>query len=308
MTTRTIDLNRFKDAVGFTATFRQWGNRRKGNMAKVKTSEDPDQDKKTKERIRLTKELIAAKEYEAISSFMQDLRNNFIYTNTVPSFFKEGFQLTGLAGVDPIEKRMRRAQTELAVLVNNLCAVFPEKIKEAQDALGDQFNPMDYPDIDTLRGLYSINWNWISFTVPEGLPEELRKAEQDKLEKQFADAGEQILLALRSGFAELVSHAVERLSVPAGEKPKIFKDSLIGNIQEFINTFQQRNLMNDVELAKLVGRAQEILSANGGLTPQKLRNYATTKDETVKAFAEVKAELDKMIIEKPSRKFDLSPE
>lgn len=275
-----------------------------GNIAKITTSEDKAQDQKTKARVKLTKQLIAADEFDKISSYLGELRQ-WVYINTVPSFFKEGFQLTGIEGVEPIEKRMRKAQTELAVLVNDLCAVFPSKIEESKLALGDQFNGGDYPTAEELRQMFAISWNWVAFTVPEGLPAELRQVEQEKLERQFADAGEQIMIALRAGFQELISHATERLTVSPGDKPKKIYDSMIGNIQEFIDTFNQRNLMNDVELAQLVAKAREVLV---GVTPQKLRDYAQTKDKTQLAFAEIKGQLDKMITERPARQFDFGEE
>jgi len=292
---KTIDLEKFRNAVGFTVTFRVWGNRRKGNIAKVSTDAD-------KSRLRLTKELIVSKEYYDIQSFRGDLFNNFIYANTVPSFFKEGFQLVGVTGVPAIEARMRKAQTELASLVSKFIAVYPAKVEEARKALGDQFNPRDYPDASTLARLFSITWNWIAFTVPEGLPAELKALEKEKLERQFKDAAEQITDALRVGFQQMIQHAVERLTVEPGAKPKMFKDTLIGNIQEFIDTFSQRNLMNDESLGKLVKQAKGVLI---GVTPQKLRDYAQVKDATRTAFEGINSELSKMITERPARKFEL---
>ena len=104
-----------------------------GSMAKVETDAD-------KTRLRLTKELIKAKELDAIGKYLGELRR-WIYVNTVPTFFKEGFQLTSLTGIEPIEARMRKAQGELAELVNDLVAVYPAKIDESKAGLNDQFNP-----------------------------------------------------------------------------------------------------------------------------------------------------------------------
>jgi hypothetical protein len=75
--------------------------------------------------------------------------------------------------------------------------------------------------------------------------------------------------------------------------------------QAFIDTFSQRNMMGDVELAQLVIQAKQVLT---GVTPQKLREYATTKDATREQFAKIQGELEKMITERPARKFDFSDE
>jgi len=303
-TTKTIDLERFKNAVGFTATFRKWGNSIKGNLAKITTDDDKRKDEDTKQRLRLVKKLIVSPEYEKIVSFQGGIAR-WIYSQSVPSFFKEGFQLVGLGGVQTIENRMRKAQAEQAELVKALVAAYPSQVLEAEKKLGAQYNATDYPPADYLPQAFSIEWNWIAFTVPDGLPAELRQAEQDKLSRQFADAGEQITKALRVAFAELISHATEKLTVPAGEKHKVFRDTMIGNIMDFIETFNQRNLMGDVELANLVGQAKDVLQ---GVTPQKLRDYSKDRDTTRVAFEGIKAKLDAMIVTEPGRTFELGDE
>lgn len=305
-TTQTIAPGRFKGAVGFTLNLRRWGNARKGFIENVKTSSDPDQDKKTKERLTLKKRLIASEEFEAICTFQGKLRE-WIYSRTTPSFFREGFQLVKLEGVSMIESKLAEAQTELESLVGTLCLVYPSQVEEARIALGNQFNEGDYPSVDELPRFFSIGWNWIDFTVPEGLPAELRQKEQDKLERQFSDAGQQITLALREGFMELISHASSRLTCDPGEKPKVIRETMIGNIKEFIETFSQRNLMNDVELQKLVDKARDILALNN-VTTQKLREKADIRDSIKQGFDEIKASLDPLITEGRTRSFEFEEE
>lgn len=326
--TSTVDLERFKNAVGFTATFAaKWGNTRKANIDKVtlekeaKTvaeamqpnANDPSksQQKNAKERMQLKKQLIRSPEYEAIKSFYGEIAT-WIRTRTVPSFWKEGFRLVGLSGVNEIQSRLEKAQrAELPELVDKFLAAYPAQIEEARAVLEPvgQFNRLEYPSVDEMRTTFDISWNWIAFSTPAGLPEELRKTEEDKLQRQFADASEQITTALRESFATLISHANDRLKTEPGEKPKIFKDSMIGNILEFIETFQNRNITNDAELAILVGRAKEVLAPNGKtVSPQKLRDYAATREETAKQFAEIQTTLDGMITTSKGRRFNLEPD
>lgn len=288
------DTNRLRNAVGFTLTLKAWGNRRKADISQVQTDAD-------KRLMRLSKELIEAKEYEDIKSFFGELRQ-WVYSRTVPSFFKEGFQLASPQAVEEIEARMKKAQSELGDLVNKLCEVYPLSIDKAQIALGTQFQQKDYPPVEELRRMFSVTWNYISFTVPENIPAELREIEKQKLEKQMQDAGDQITQALRVGFQELIAHAIERLQPGDDGKSKTFRDSLIGNVQEFINTFSSRNLLGDNELENLVSKAQEILI---GVSPTDLRKKAEVREETLKQFAEIKAALDPMIETRPNRRFAL---
>lgn len=315
--TTTIDLARFKKAVGFVPQFTcKFGNVRKANIDKVAldTAATPDADadqraeKKAKKVMQLKKQLLISKEYDAIKSFYGELRT-WIYGNTVPSFFREGFQLASLEAVAPIEARMKKAiQLELPELVKAFVAAYPAQVEESRLTLEPvgQWNALDYPPAAQLPQMFAIGWNWISFVAAEGLPAELRAVEQAKLEKQMTDAGEQITQALRVAFAELISHAQTKLStVDANGKKATFRDSLTGNITDFIETFSMRNITNDLELQQLVNKAKEVLT---GVTPQKLRDQQLTRDTTAKQFAEIKATLDGMIVSKPSRAINLDDE
>lgn len=318
--TSTVSLERFKNAVGFSATFsRKWGNTRKAKIEKITlvkgqevTEETKQEEAKAKKRMRLSKDLIESPEYEAIKAFYGEL-TRWIDSKTVPSFFRDGFKLCGLGGIDEIQTRMERAlrpsqsldpeKKQLPDLVEDFIKAYPAQVEDARSVLEPvgQFNPLEYPAPEEMRRMFDISWNWIAFTVPEALPESLRKAETDKMERQFADASEEITLALRVGFQELIAHAADKLKTEPGEKPKRLYDTTISNVQEFIDSFQNRNITNDAELAVLVSKAKEILI---GVTPQKLRDYAATRAETANKFAEVKATLDGMITTVKGRKFN----
>ncbi|HUD74848.1 MAG TPA: hypothetical protein VMQ76_07235 [Terracidiphilus sp.] len=295
-TTKTIDIKKFNNAVGFTATFRQWGNRRKADIDLIQSDAD-------KSRLGLSKQLIQSDEYDAIKSYFGQLRQ-WLYSRTVPSFFKEGFQLASLEAVEAIEARMRKAVAEdLPPLVAALVKEYPAKVAMAELALGSQFRATDYPTATELAEQFGLQWYWIAFTTPEALPPELRAAEEAKMKEQIADAGEQIIDAMRTALAGLIAHAVDKLTPGADGKSKVFRDSLIGNIQAFIETFPSRNFMGDTDLASLVEKAKTVLA---GAEPDKLRKYSAVREETAAAFKEIQGTLDTMIETRKSRQFDLA--
>lgn len=298
MSTTKVNIRLFDKACALTVTTRRMGNRRQGDMKKVATTAD-------KERLRLSKELIVADELDKIVTFQNELYK-WVTARSNSSFFKSGIYLVKNDQVDAFETQLREATETLRTkLVPALIRAYPKAVETARAALGDQFNLADYADITALPGLFSIEWNWIAFTVPDALPEELRRAEADKLQKTFRDAEEQIVLALRKGFADLVDHAVERLKGGGGpdDKKKVFRDTLVTNIQDFIQTFNARDLMNDEDLKRLIERAQVVL---GTTTPDDLRQSELTRDRVATQFEEIKKTLDSMIVDKATRKFDFN--
>lgn len=294
---QTVDIELLRSAVAITMTTRAWGNRRKASLAAVTTQAD-------KRLLSLSKQLIRSPEYDAVRRHLAGVRFTLGH-RTVPSYFRSGLQLCRLSQVEPVEAELRAAVETLRGKVDAFKAAYPEQVTAAQESLQDQFNPNDYPSAAQVAGAFGIEWNWIAFTVPEGLPAELRKTEADKLQKQFKDAGDQIIMAIRGGFADIINHAVERLKTEPGGQPKIFRDSLVTNIRFFIETFADRNLMNDDELSALVDRAKMIV---GDVNPQTLRESDQAREHIVAKLAEVKASLDTMIEERKSRVFDFGEE
>jgi hypothetical protein len=293
---QTVTAELLKKSVAFTVTFQKWGNRRAADLNQVQTDGD-------KSRLSMTKRLIVADEYDAIIQYQSEVYNRCVGKPVPrPSFLRKGLYLVGLGEVDRLELMLKEAATRIrSELVPALATVFEQRKEEARVALNGQFNEQDYPTIDSLPNRFGVTWNWIAFTVPEGLPPELRATEQAKLEQQFKDAGDEIVAALRTGFQDLITHAVERLQRKPGEKAKTFKDSTIENINEFIATFSARNLMDDRDLAALVEKAKEILK---GTNTQWLRESYGQRAKVADGFAEIKTTIDKMIVDKPVRKFD----
>lgn len=308
MSTLNIDL--LKDSVCFTLTMRHWGNRRQDSAKKLNQNA---------KQCRLSKQLIDASEYDAIRSFQNDVYLWCVSPtkgHAVPSFFKEGIYLVAASEVDKFEAKLKESVDKLRnELVPALLAAYPKRIDEAQGVLEPLglFDKNDYPDAENLRGRFNIEWNWISFDVPQNIPSEVRKVEVLKIENAFKAAETQISLALQEGFQGILSHIVDRLSENKnGDKPRIFRDSLFEDLTGFISTFSTRNLVNDTKLAELVEKANSILSSVRGndteTKAQAVRESGTLKEQTAKAFEALKQSIDQSIVEKKSRKFNFDNE
>lgn len=281
--------------------FLKVGFSRMGILRKIALPPPPDADPK---RFKHSKQIIVSELYDEIVSYQNEV-NGMVKRYSMPSFIFPGVVAVANAGVQGLDDSLREAADKLPSLVKKLVDAWPRLVEEARGALNGSFNEKDYPPVQDVARRFAIRWQWIAFDVPEGLPPELRAAETKKLQERFAAAQEEILIALRSGFAKIVADAVERLTVAPGEKPKIFRDSLVDNFREFFETFPQRNLMDDKELAGIVEKAKGLLKNVG---PNALRDSAALRNKVAGELAKVNATLDKMITERAGRKFDFSEE
>lgn len=301
----TVDIALFQNSVAFSLTVKRWGNRRRARIDDVVISSKGGGQAPDKTLLKLSKVLIEADEYDAIVSHQGETRKR-IDCLSVPSFFKRGIVLIGTSAIEQVEGYLRQRKQQQDELVMRLAEVYPQKIVEAEQRLGPTlFSHSEYPMVTELVQLFDIKWNWIEFGVPDSLPQELFEAEKAKAEAVWKDATDQITLCLRVGFKEIVDHMVERLTVNPGEEKKIFKNTLVGNMIDFLDTFKSRNIVNDQQLSDLVEQARSIMS---GVTPDSLRKDDELRTVFAERFSQMKLSIDQMIEEMPTRSFDFGGE
>lgn len=233
------------------------------------------------------------------------------FGRALPSKIKEGLFVVRKDLVQDFEDDLRatlnKLQSDYIPQVREEYPLAKERAKTTpvkQGGLGPLYREADYPAIADFLACFDLEWQWLSLGIPEDLPAALRAEAAEKLERQFTEAAEEVKNALREAFADLIEHASEKLKPAApGEKQPVFRDSLIGNINQFCEVFQSRNLMNDEQLAGLVGQAKQVLT---GLQPDRLRKYANVREQTREQFEAIKAQLDAMITTRKGRVIDLS--
>lgn len=288
-----IEAKILENSAAFTITFNRWGNLRKADKDQIQTDA-------AKVMLKLSKNLIESPEYDAICKFQSEVRD-WLCGRSVPSFFKKGIYLFKIEMIEEVEAYLKQKIADMNILVEKLVTGYPEQKESAKSRLNGQYKETDYPSLAELRESFGFTWYWVKFGIPENLPENIFQEEKAKAEKMWADATEQIILCLRESFRKLIGYAVDKLKTSPGEKPKIFRDSLIENIQEFISTFNARNLTNDTELQELIEKTKVILTAGG--SAEMLRGNMGLRNFTADKFTEIEKTLDTMITERPSRQF-----
>lgn len=330
----TINVEQFKDQMFFAISLHRWGGRAKVTDAtalreylrqKQEGDSSPEAARPINgngkplavDKVSSTKQLLDMPELDAINEFLTDVKDKLvgkIRGRANPSFIREGL-FTVRKGLVPVfeselKDAVRKIQNELRPAIEK---AYEDAIKRAETlpvskgGLGPLFNRADYPPASEVAAKFSIDWQYLALGVPDDLPAELRAEKEAQFQKQLQDAAEEIKQALRVGFGEFISHAVEKLTVAPGEKPKIFRDSLLTNLDEFISSFESRN-MGDPALEDLIAKARNVIRPNGGdlVDPDRLRKFANVRDGFATKFAEIKAQLEP--ITRASRKIDLSDE
>ena len=221
---------------------------------------------------------------------------------TVP-YPEVGVRLIRRDKIETFEAGMNELRDELCVAVVDLDNNFQYLVDEAKARLGDLFDETEYPD--TLIGLFSLDWDYPSFDPPEWLRTMSPKIYESQQKLVAARFQEAITLAEQTFIAELskiVTHLVERLTGDVDGKPRIFRDSALGNLQDFFAKFGDLNIGSNADLTKLVDDCNQLA---GNVTPDDLRGNNELRTHITEKLAEVGKLADSMMVEKPKRKISL---
>ena len=211
-----------------------------------------------------------------------------------------GMRLIKQSDVESFSLRLTQFQQELSEAVENLDEHFGSLKAAARERLGTLYNPADYPA--SLNGLFAVDFDFPSVEPPEyllRLNPALYEQERQRMTARFDEAVKLAEESFVNEFAKLVSHLTERLTSGVGEEKKIFRDSVIGNLNEFFERFKNLSVRSNGDLERLVETAKQTLSgveANAVRTSESLRQHLTTQ------LSAVQATLDGLLVDQPRRR------
>lgn len=210
-----------------------------------------------------------------------------------------GVRLIKQSQIEAFDEAMQSLRTELDQAVAKLDERYGELRAAARQRLGSLYDPDDYPP--SLKGLFELFWDFPSLEPPDYLMQlnpAIYEQERARVASRFEEAARLAEQAFLSEFGRLVAHLAERLSGVDGEK-KVFRNSIIGNLQEFFQRFKNLSVRGNDELDRLVEQAQRVVR---GIEPQELRDNASLRQHVASQLAGVQSVIDGlMVVDQPRR-------
>jgi len=269
-------------------------NVRKGSLSEVVVDAD-------KRSLRLSKEWIRSDNYTRARLVIINLRK-VLETYALPSCpFRSGTYMIPIRCLEEITPLLEKAQTDYEEAADALEEEWEDVIVDASLRLRSQFVPENYPSAAAIRAKYSMSWRLLEFTIPDSstIGEELYKQELAKAQNVWAEAEQEVTLALREGLHSLVNRLAGQLEVKKdGSKGKI-TTAAVRDINEFLDMFANRNVLDDDELKTLVEKAKGIMDGKS------MDDVKKNKLTLAAKLKEVSAGLDTLITTS-KRKFDFS--
>lgn len=281
-------------AVCLSVELHGLGTKRKVNSSRVDTDAD-------RAMIHVSKDILESKALADVKRLDGEIRS-YINSRCLPSLFRAGVYLLPVDLIEQVDGRLEEFAAQRAELVEQFITEYQHARDAARARLGSLYDDRDYPGITEVREAFSMETRYIAFNTPSNLKDiapAIWRRETEKAKAAVESAAEEIRQVLRAAMADLVDHMVERLSPKADGSQKVFRDTLVGNLREFLETFQARNITDDGDLAAIVQQARACL---GGASPEALRQSPSVREKVRAGFESIKNNLDTMLVDKPRRR------
>ncbi|MCY2990796.1 MAG: hypothetical protein NTY19_23395 [Planctomycetota bacterium] len=210
-----------------------------------------------------------------------------------------GIRLIRQDQIETFNAQIESLRDELTEAVRQLDQHFAALKSAARDRLGSLYNPADYPT--SLLGLFQVAWDYPALEPPEYLQQlspDLYRQECERVAARFDEAVELAEQAFIEELQDLVSHLTERLTGQVDSKPKVFRDSAIGNLTEFFQRFRQLNVRSNDQLDNLVAQCQQVIR---GVEPRTLRDSQGVRQRVATQLTQVENVLDTLLVDRPRR-------
>ena len=241
--------------------------------------------------------------FRAVNAVRQRVRS--YWTSISLPFPESGIRLLRQDALTAFQDQMHQFTQELNEAVSQLDEQYLSLKSAARERLGSLFNDDDYPM--TLIGLFEVSWDFPSVEPPDYLRQlnpELYEQECQRVQLRFEEAVRLAEDAFLGELSQLVSHLTDRLSGQADGRPKVFRDSAIGNLHEFFERFRSLNVRSNEQLDVLVAQCQGIVQ---GIQPQELRKRGELRQQVASELSGVQAALDGLLIDRPRRQIIRTP-
>ncbi len=284
--------NMFEKGCLVQLSVSRWGAIRKIDKSKLaKMVSSP-------EWLNATKKLVDPEALKPICKVGNSARS-YLTSISLP-FPLQGLVFVPKEMISRVDTRLNEFKTEFSEAVNEFISDYDSLRETAMVYLVDLFNEVDYP-VD-VRRKFSFAWRFIILDVPNGntgiLAPEVYEREKEKFIQTMEEAREMAINSLREEFASMVERVTDRFSMGPDGKPKIFKNTAVQSFYDFFETFKERNIFRDEELAQLVTRAREVL---GGSSPEDVRSDESLRTSIRAGMQDVEVTMAD-ILDRPRRK------
>lgn len=247
-------------------------------------------------QVHLTKKLVDSRAVKRANA-VPEAAKAYLRSKAIPAHrvFGERAYLVPMDAVEEVDARLAQFAAQALLEGQLVAAQWDRLVAEQREALQGLFNPKDYPTAAQVAEAWTIDWDYVSFGAPERLEHvdrALFQAAQRKFEARMADAYHEVRLVLRETLFQLVGEFAKKLTPGEDGKPKVFRNTILDGLTDFLDNFHVRNISDDAELDAVV---QQLRGLTRGIAADTLRESDSVRESMLRGVQEASAVLDTLV-------------
>lgn len=254
-----------------------WEGRAKDKKASTKVTEDAQAKKGV---ANVYKQLLGdCDELSALRTHVTATRG--MHSNMTMPWSNSGLRLLPTAQYFKYTEAMSKMQNEFESLKNKFLTAYNDTVVDVQLELGTLFLREDYPTVESLDSKFAFRMNYTplpdvgDFRVDVGNDalREIREEYSNFYTAQYNTAMNNMWTRLHKALANMS----ERLDYSSKEDKKVFRDTLVGNVNDMIELLRVCNVTQSIQMSDMANKLEEAMS---GVTADALREDVTFRAET----------------------------
>lgn len=258
-----------------------------------------------KDMLHVSKDLYDSPELKAIISADMKI-DEWLKWKCLPFPMKRSIYLLPKGLLLQVDEKLSEHKVKRDELVEKFIAKLDETIASAKERLKDLFDSTDYPTADAVRKRFTYSYQLLELGPSQQLKvlnKELYEREARKIQAQMIEGSKAIDQLLVKRGADVVAHLVERFTPAEEGKKKVFRNSSLDKVNEFISTFKEMNINDNKQLETIINQLKALTE---GVTPDAIKTSEALQDAMLKGFTKIKSSLDELMVEQGERSIRLT--
>ena len=225
------------------------------------------------------------KELDAIKKFVGNARNAH-YAMTLP--WSRGIDLVATKTFFKYKKHMSGLEQEFLKLREKFLSVYEDAVVQAQTTLGDLARLGDYPPLESVKGKFSWEVNFLPLPTGGDFRLDIEKEQADVLREEYDKHYKNLfggaIGSMMEQLKEYLTNASYRLDYQDHEDKRKFNDTLVSNVTNMIDDILIPLADQDDRLKNL---SRELSDTFQGVSPDALREDGVLRRNTKKGVDDV---------------------
>lgn len=305
----------FQNTVCLAVTFHRPGkgrrvrkNEREVRATSKKKDENEEEAKENRadqSRFKVGKDIIESEHYDKAAKIDRDF-GAWANDHSVESPLKRGTYFVPLELVDEFYERLDAAEIAYHAEFDKFEAKY-EQIKEAsKKSLKEFYREEDFYPAKLFRAKCWVERKMFDFSPPNEnkLSEKILRMELKRWKSMLDEAELDVKYGLRAGFQQMIQGFVNVLTPTEDGKKRRIYDSRVEDLVQFMELFHKRNVLDDVELQRLVNKAKRFLTDEDGMREglmEGLRRDENIRDVIREQFSKINEKVTELVEEAPAR-------